>query len=67
MALIRWGTTEAQEVMVSTLGDVVTRAGAARLPPPMLAIIGEVVRLRERLAWFEARGHELEALVAEAR
>jgi hypothetical protein len=32
----------------------------------MLAIIGEVVRLRERLAWFEAQAHNLEALTAEA-
>jgi uroporphyrinogen III methyltransferase / synthase len=65
VALIRWGTTEAQEVVVSTLGAVVTRAGAARLAPPMLAIIGEVVRLRERLAWFGARARDLETLVAE--
>ena len=66
VALIRWGTTEAQEVMISTLGDIVTRARVARIAPPMLAIIGEVVRLRERLAWFEAGAHDLEALVAEA-
>ena len=66
VALIRWGTTEAQEVAVSTLGDVVTHARAARVAPPMLAIIGEVVRLRERLAWFEARAHNLDALMAEA-
>ena len=66
VALIRWGTTEAQAVTVSTLGDVVTHARAARVTPPMLAIIGEVVRLRERLAWFEARAQNLEALVAEA-
>jgi hypothetical protein len=32
----------------------------------MLAIIGEVVRLRDRLAWFEARAHDLEALTTEA-
>jgi siroheme synthase len=66
VALIRWGTTEAQAVTVSTLGDVVTHARAARVAPPMLAIIGEVVRLRERLAWFEAHAQNLEALVAEA-
>ena len=65
VALIRWGTTAAQEVVVSTLGDVVTRARTARLAPPMLAIIGEVVRLREGLAWFEARARDLETLAAE--
>ncbi len=51
---------------MSTLGGVVTHAGAVRVAPPMLAIIGEVVRLREHLAWFEARAHDLEALAAEA-
>ena len=66
VALIRWGTTEAQEVMISTLGAIVTRARAARVAPPMLAIIGEVVRLRERLAWFETHARDLEALAAEA-
>ena len=66
MALVRWGTTEAQTVTVSTLGGVVTDARAVRVAPPTLAIIGEVVRLRERLAWFEARAHDLEALAAEA-
>jgi uroporphyrinogen III methyltransferase/synthase len=67
VALIRWGTTEAQEVSISTLGAVVTHASAARVAPPMLAIIGEVVRLRDRLAWFEARAHDLEAVMTEAR
>jgi siroheme synthase len=66
VALIRWGTTEAQEVMISTLGAIVTRAREARVAPPMLAIIGEVVRLRERLAWFETNARDLEALAAEA-
>ena len=66
VALIRWGTTEAQEVMVSTLGAIVTRAREARVAPPMLAIIGEVVRLRERLAWFETNARDLEALAAQA-
>jgi uroporphyrinogen III methyltransferase/synthase len=49
VALIRWGTTEAQEVRVGTLADI---AGRARgLEPPVVAVIGEVVRLRERLDW----------------
>jgi len=46
-ALIRWGTTEAQEVRIGTLADIVARA--RDLEPPVVAVIGEVVRLRERL------------------
>ena len=66
VALIRWGTTEAQQTVVTTLRDVVTRARAARLQPPVLAVIGEVVTLRERLEWFEAQGRKLEARLTEA-
>jgi len=47
VALIRWGTTEAEEVRVGTLGDIVERARG--LEPPVVAVIGEVVALRERL------------------
>ena len=59
VALIRWGTTDAQETVVGTLSDIVARAAMARLEPPVCAVIGEVVRLRERLRWFEA-GEALE-------
>jgi uroporphyrinogen III methyltransferase / synthase len=47
VALIRWGTTEAEEVRVGTLGDIVERARG--LEPPVVAVIGEVVALREQL------------------
>jgi len=49
VALIRWGTTDAQEVRVGTLADIVGRARG--LDSPVVAVIGEVVRLRERLDW----------------
>jgi siroheme synthase len=67
VALIRWGTTEAQELSVSTLGAVATHARAAGVAPPMLAIIGEVVRLRERLAWFDARARRTPGLSSAPR
>src|SRR2546425_8100738 len=49
VALIRWGTTEAQEVRVGTLADIVGRARG--LAPPVVAVVGDVVSLREQLAW----------------
>jgi len=49
VALIRWGTTEAQEVRVGTLTEIVERARG--LEPPVVAVIGEVVRLRQHLDW----------------
>ena len=65
VALIRWGTTEAQETLVGTLADIVARAEAVALAPPVLAVIGAVVALRERLEWFESRDRMLEATLAE--
>jgi len=52
-ALIRWGTTADQETVVGTLGTIVADAERAGLTPPAILVVGEVVRLRERAAWFE--------------
>ena len=60
VALIRWGTTDAQEVRVGTLADIVERARG--LEPPVVAVIGEVVRLRERLHWAVDTATALHAL-----
>jgi uroporphyrin-III C-methyltransferase len=52
-AAIRCGTTPDQETVVGTLatiGEDVERAG---LRAPALLVIGEVVRLREQLSWFD--------------
>jgi uroporphyrinogen III methyltransferase / synthase len=65
-ALIQWGTTASQQTVLGTLGDIVERAEVARLEPPVLTVIGEVVRLRERLEWFEAGGRGLDAVLEEA-
>lgn len=55
VALIRWGTRVGQRTIVGTLEDIVEKAAAAGIEPPTLIVIGEVVRLRERLNWFETR------------
>ena len=53
VALIRWGTTGRQEILVSELGSIVT--AAAGFEPPAIAVFGQVVRLRKKLRWFEHR------------
>lgn len=53
VALVRWGTTAEQATVIGVLADIVERARAAGLEPPVVAVIGEVVRLRDRLQWFE--------------
>ena len=55
VALVGCGTTRAQETITGTLGDIAIKARAAGLEPPVVAVIGDVVRLSERLDWFDAR------------
>ena len=53
VALVRWGTTPRQETLVGTLADIAEKAAAADFKAPAITIVGEVVRLREQLKWFE--------------
>lgn len=55
VALVRWGTRAEQRTIVGSLLDIVGKAEAARFEPPTVIIIGDVVRLREQLNWFEKR------------
>lgn len=52
-ALIERATTPQQRVLVSTLGELATTARDAVFSPPAVLVVGEVVRLRESLIWFE--------------
>jgi len=55
VALVRWGTTSRQEVLVGTLADIAQKAVEAKFKAPAITVVGEVVRLREKLKWFEDR------------
>lgn len=54
-AVIRWGTRNDQRTVVGTLDDIVAKAAVAGMEPPTVIVIGEVVRLRQQLNWFETR------------
>ena len=54
-ALIEWGTTTKQRTVTGTVGTIADIADAEAVKPPAIALIGEVVRLREQLQWFENR------------
>ncbi|WP_010531883.1 uroporphyrinogen-III C-methyltransferase [Lentibacillus jeotgali] len=51
IALVHWGTTDNQQTVTGTLGNIVERSSAVK--NPSMIIVGEVVRLREKLQWFE--------------
>jgi uroporphyrinogen III methyltransferase/synthase len=52
-AIVRWGTTPKQQVVTGTATTLPELAKQANLRPPAIIIIGEVVRLREDLDWFD--------------
>ena len=55
VALIRWGTEPYQETVTGTLEDIARRGEDAGLAPPVVAIIGDVVGLRDQIGWFDSR------------
>lgn len=53
-ALIQQGTTPKQRVFVGTLRTLPDIVAAEEIKPPSMIIIGEVVKLRDKLKWFES-------------
>lgn len=54
-AVIEWGTYPRQRTVTATLGTIAAKARAVSIRPPAIIVIGEVVRLRRHLNWFESR------------
>ena len=52
-AVIRWGTYDAQQTVTGSLRNIADAAEKAGMRSPAVIVIGEVVKLRERLNWFE--------------
>jgi uroporphyrinogen III methyltransferase/synthase len=55
VAMTRVGTTTEQATVISTLEHIAADARAARMTPPAIIVIGNVVDLRETLSWFETK------------
>ena len=51
-ALIQQGTTRHQRVLTGTLADLPVKVANTDVKAPTLVIVGDVVRLHEKLAWF---------------
>jgi siroheme synthase len=52
-AVITHGTTGRQCCVTGTLQNIVEKVKAENLKPPSVVVIGEVVKFRDRLGWFE--------------
>ena len=64
IAVIRWGTYEHQEVYAGTLADLIegedtNEESHLEIRPPAIAIIGEVVSLKDKLHWYGRPAIEL--------
>ena len=54
VALVEKGTLPEQRVVTGTLSTISSIAEKAEIKPPALVIVGEVVKLREKLNWYGA-------------
>jgi uroporphyrin-III C-methyltransferase/precorrin-2 dehydrogenase/sirohydrochlorin ferrochelatase len=56
-AIVQQGTTQQQRVFIGTLKTLPEIPRQHDIKPPSMIIIGEVVKLHEKLAWFEPVGN----------
>ncbi len=55
MALVRWATHGRQQTLIGTLGDMAEKVKAAGFKAPAVAVVGDVVKERKNINWFENR------------
>jgi uroporphyrinogen III methyltransferase / synthase len=55
VALVRWGGSGQQMSVAGTLANIAAVAAESKIGTPAVAVIGEVVKLRDKLNWFEQR------------
>ncbi len=55
VALIEWGTYPHQRTVLATLSTIAEVAARERVIAPSIAVVGDVVKLREQMSWFDQR------------
>ncbi|QRG70724.1 uroporphyrinogen-III C-methyltransferase [Brevibacillus choshinensis] len=55
VALVRWGTLGKQETLEGRLETIDQAAAKAGFQAPAIIVVGEVVRLRESLRWYDSK------------
>ncbi len=55
VGMVRWGTTGQQESIEGTLGTIAALADKKNFQAPAVTVIGDVVKLRDKLNWYERR------------
>ncbi|HEY6137220.1 MAG TPA: uroporphyrinogen-III C-methyltransferase [Thermoanaerobaculia bacterium] len=54
-AVISHATRPEQRTVAGTLDDIESRAAEAKIEPPALIVVGEVVQLHDTIDWFESK------------
>lgn len=68
VAVVEWGTTGKQRVVTGMLSTIVDSVRKEHISNPSMTIIGEVVSLRDKLAWKEQKPlHGRKVLLASAK
>jgi uroporphyrinogen III methyltransferase/synthase len=55
VAVIRWGTRADQTTLVGNLSNITDLVKANEIKPPAVMVVGDVVKLRDSLKWYEKR------------
>ncbi|HTJ01081.1 MAG TPA: uroporphyrinogen-III C-methyltransferase [Dongiaceae bacterium] len=55
VAVVEQGTTGRQRSVAGTIGTIAALVAEHKIAPPALTVIGDVVKLRPQLNWFERR------------
>ena len=55
VGIVRWGTTGRQQSIEGTLSTIGDIAAEKEFTAPAITVIGDVVKLRDKLNWFEHR------------
>ncbi len=55
VAVIRWGTRADQTTLVSNLENISSVVKENEIKPPAVMVVGDVVKLRETLKWYEKK------------
>ncbi len=55
MALVRWATHGRQQTLIATLGTMAQRVKETGFKAPAVAVVGDVVKERDSINWYENR------------
>jgi uroporphyrinogen III methyltransferase/synthase len=53
-AVIQWGTLGRQRTVTGTLGEIASLVEKSGITPPTVVVVGDVVKFRDKLNWFES-------------